>query len=163
MRRAHVRLADEAVSDRPPAARESYPGRDRSSPRRSDTGAQAIHPGYGFVGERTRFAEGLRGGTASSSSARPPSAIRAMGLKSAGKKLMERPACPTPGYHGDDQGTTRGCWRRRPRIGFPVLIKASAGGGGGKGMRVVRSAGDSPRPWRRAEARGQSAFGDDQC
>ena len=116
------------------------------------TGAQAIHPGYGFLSENDAFAEAVRRTRASSSSVRRAAAIRAMGSKSAAKTLMAKAGVPlTPGYHGDDQDPAL-LAREAGKIGFPVLIKASAGGGG-KGMRRVDEGGTSPPRSPRASAR----------
>jgi 3-methylcrotonyl-CoA carboxylase alpha subunit len=131
----HVRLADAAVCIGPAAARESYLNIERIIAAARETGAQAIHPGYGFLSENEDFAEACA--AAGLVFIGPPvAAIRAMGLKAESKKLMEKAGVPlTPGYHGDEQepGFLRG---QADAIGYPVLIKASAGGGG-KGMRAV--------------------------
>ncbi|HWI09732.1 MAG TPA: acetyl/propionyl/methylcrotonyl-CoA carboxylase subunit alpha [Burkholderiaceae bacterium] len=131
----HVRLADEAVLIGPAAARESYLVADRILAAARQTGAEAIHPGYGFLSENADFAEACeRAGIVFIGP--PASAIRAMGSKSAAKALMEKAAVPlTPGYHGDRQAAGF-LAVQADRIGYPVLIKASAGGGG-KGMRIV--------------------------
>src|SRR3984957_4508726 len=130
----HVRLADEAALTGPPAARESYLVGERILDVARRTGAEAIHPGYGFLSENAEFAEACeKAGIVFIGP--PPSAIRAMGSKSEAKKIMEKAKVPlVPGYHGDDQSPEL-LAREAERIGFPVLIKASAGGGG-KGMRV---------------------------
>lgn len=131
----HVRLADEAVCIGPAAARESYLRGDRILEAALASGAQAIHPGYGFLSENDGFAEACvaEGVTFIGP---PASAIRAMGSKSAAKALMEKAGVPlTPGYHGDNQDPDF-LANEAERIGYPVLIKASAGGGG-KGMRRV--------------------------
>jgi 3-methylcrotonyl-CoA carboxylase alpha subunit len=131
----HVRLADEAVCIGAPPPRESYLVIDKIIGAALATGAQAIHPGYGFLSENEEFAEACaKNGIAFVGP--PVSAIRAMGLKSESKKLMETAGVPlTPGYHGDNQDA--GFLRQQAdAIGYPVLIKASAGGGG-KGMRAV--------------------------
>ena len=135
----HVRMADEAVLIGPPAARESYLVAERIIEAAKRTGAQAIHPGYGFLSEKADFAEACeRAGIAFIGP--PAAAIRAMGSKSAAKALMERAGVPlTPGYHGDEQSAAF-LAQQAQRIGYPVLIKASAGGG--KGMRRVDDAAD---------------------
>ncbi len=99
----HARLADEAVLIGPPPARESYLASTASSPRRSETGAEAIHPGYGFLSENEDFAEACA--AAGIVFIGPPvAAIRAMGSKSAAKTLMEKAPVPlVPGYHGEEQ------------------------------------------------------------
>ena len=131
----HVRLADEAVRIGAAPARESYLRGDAIVAAAKATGAQAIHPGYGFLSENEDFA--AQCAAAGIVFVGPPvEAIRAMGSKSEAKKLMEKAGVPlTPGYHGDAQDEAL-LAREAARIGFPVLIKASAGGGG-KGMRRV--------------------------
>ena len=155
----HVRLADEAVGIGPPAARESYLVIDRIIAAAKDTGAQAIHPGYGFLSENEDFAEACANHGIVFVGP-PVSAIRAMGLKSESKKLMEKAGVPlTPGYHGDNQEPAF-LREQADRIGYPVLIKASAGGGG-KGMRVVRGAGEFADALASCQREAQSAFGND--
>ena len=136
----HVRLADEAVHIGPSPARESYLVAEKILAAAKATGAQAVHPGYGFLSENEAFAEACaKEGVVFIGP--PASAIRAMGSKSAAKKLMEKAGVPlTPGYHGDDQDPAL-LAKEAARIGYPVLIKASAGGGG-KGMRAVEKAED---------------------
>ena len=136
----HVRLADEAVCIGPAAARESYLVADKILAAALQTGAQAVHPGYGFLSENANFAD-----TCAQAGVifigPPASAIRAMGSKSAAKTLMEKAGVPlTPGYHGDNQEPGF-LAAQAEKIGYPVLIKASAGGGG-KGMRRVDAAAD---------------------
>ena len=136
----HVRLADEAVCIGPAAARESYLVADKILAAALQTGAQAVHPGYGFLSENADFAD-----TCAQAGVifigPPASAIRAMGSKSAAKTLMEKAGVPlTPGYHGDNQEPGF-LAAQAEKIGYPVLIKASAGGGG-KGMRRVDAAAD---------------------
>ncbi|MDP1957879.1 MAG: biotin carboxylase N-terminal domain-containing protein, partial [Rhodocyclaceae bacterium] len=131
----HVRLADEAVCIGPAAARESYLVIDKIIAAAKSTGAQAIHPGYGFLSENEEFAEACAANGVVFIGP-PVAAISAMGLKSESKKLMEQAGVPlTPGYHGDAQDSVY-LREQADRIGYPVLIKASAGGGG-KGMRAV--------------------------
>ncbi len=115
------------------------------------TGAQAVHPGYGFLSENETFAQACA--DAGIAFIGPPaSAIAAMGSKSAAKTLMEKAQVPlVPGYHGDKQDPAF-LKEQADRIGYPVLIKASAGGGG-KGMRVVQSGEEFERPWPRASAK----------
>lgn len=131
----HVRLADEAILIGSAPARDSYLAAEKILAACRQTGAQAVHPGYGFLSENGDFAEMLAGNGIvfiGPSAA----AIRAMGSKSEARKLMEKAGVPlTPGYHGDDQAPA---WLKQQAdaIGYPVLIKAAAGGGG-KGMRVV--------------------------
>ncbi len=135
----HVRLADEAVHIGPSPARESYLNGARIIAAAQQTGAQAIHPGYGFLSENAEFAQAVI--DAGLVWVGPlPAAITAMGLKDAAKKLMQQAGVPTtPGYLGEDQSEAR-LTREADAIGYPVLIKAVAGGGG-KGMRKV----DAPR------------------
>ncbi len=136
----HVRLADEAVCIGPAAARESYLVADKIIEAARRTGAQAIHPGYGFLSENEEFAEACAANDLVFIGP-PASAIRAMGSKSEAKKLMGAANVPlTPGYHGDDQ-TPELLHKEADQIGYPVLIKAAAGGGG-KGMRLVEQSGD---------------------
>jgi 3-methylcrotonyl-CoA carboxylase alpha subunit len=155
----HVRLADEAVLIGPPAARESYLVADRILQAAKQTGAEAVHPGYGFLSENEDFAEACaREGIEFIGP--PPAAIRAMGSKSAAKQLMEKAGVPlTPGYHGDNQDPAF-LAAESQRIGFPVLIKASAGGGG-KGMRRVDRAEDFEAALTSCKREAINAFGDD--
>jgi 3-methylcrotonyl-CoA carboxylase alpha subunit len=134
----HVRLADDAVLIGPAAAAESYLRPQKLLAAAAQTNASAIHPGYGFLSENPAFADAVK--AAGLAWVGPPaSAIRAMGLKDAAKKLMAAAGVPvTPGYLGDDQDPER-LQLEAAAIGFPVLIKAVAGGGG-KGMRKVESA-----------------------
>src|SRR5690242_12383419 len=131
----HVRQADEAVHIGPSPARESYLSGEKIIAAAKATGAEAIHPGYGFLSENAEFAE--RVAAAGLIFVGPPaSAIRAMGSKSEAKALMERASVPVvPGYHGKDQ-KDGALSAAADLIGYPVLLKASAGGGG-KGMRRV--------------------------
>ncbi len=156
----HVRLADEAVRIGPAPARESYLQAGKILEAARITGAQAVHPGYGFLSENAEFAEAC-GAAGVVFVGPPPAAIRAMGSKSAAKALMEKAGVPlTPGYHGPEQ-EPRTLAAQAERIGYPVLIKASAGGGG-KGMRRV----DDPAAFADALAsckrEAASAFGDDR-
>ncbi|MEO1459927.1 MAG: biotin carboxylase N-terminal domain-containing protein, partial [Pseudomonadota bacterium] len=156
----HVRHADEAVLIGPAAASESYLRGAHLLEAAAQTGADAIHPGYGFLSENPEFAEAVA--AAGRIWVGPPaSAIRAMGLKDAAKRLMEEAGVPvTPGYHGAEQDPAF-LAERAAEIGFPVLVKASAGGGG-KGMRRV----DDPRDFEEALVRARSeaaaSFGDDR-
>ena len=156
----HVRLADEAVHIGPAPARESYLVGAKILAAAKATGAQAIHPGYGFLSENDVFAESCaRQGIVFIGP--PASAIRAMGSKSAAKTLMGKAGVPlTPGYHGDDQDPAL-LAKEAERIGFPVLIKASAGGGG-KGMRRVDAAADFAAALASCQREAKSAFGDDR-
>jgi len=136
----HVRLADEAVCIGPAEARESYLVAGRILDAAGRTGAQAVHPGYGFLSENDQFAEACA--AAGIVFIGPPAAaIRAMGSKSEAKKIMGAANVPlTPGYHGDNQEPAY-LHAQAEAIGYPVLIKAAAGGGG-KGMRRVEKSGD---------------------
>ena len=131
----HVAACDEAVHIGASAPKDSYLRWDKIIAAAKATGAQAIHPGYGFLSENEAFAQACA--NAGLVFIGPPaSAIKAMGLKAESKQLMERAGVPlVPGYHGADQDPAR-LQREADAIGYPVLIKASAGGGG-KGMRVV--------------------------
>ena len=155
----HVRLADEAVLLGPAAARESYLVADKIIAAAKQTGAQAIHPGYGFLSENEDFAEACAANGLVFIGP-PASAIRAMGSKSEAKKLMGNAAVPlTPGYHGDDQ-TPALLHAEADKIGYPVLIKAAAGGGG-KGMRLVEKSADFPDALASCKREAASSFGDD--
>ncbi|MBN8464360.1 MAG: acetyl/propionyl/methylcrotonyl-CoA carboxylase subunit alpha [Dechloromonas sp.] len=155
----HVRLADEAVLLGPAAARESYLVADRIVDACKRTGAQAVHPGYGFLSENADFADALA--AAGITFIGPPaSAIRAMGSKSEAKKLMGSASVPlTPGYHGDDQTPTL-LHHEADQIGYPVLIKAAAGGGG-KGMRLVEKSEDFPDALASCKREAASSFGNE--
>ncbi len=155
----HVRLADEAVLLGPAAARESYLVADRILDAARRTGAQAVHPGYGFLSENADFSEACAANGITFIGP-PASAIRAMGSKSEAKKLMGKAAVPlTPGYHGDDQ-TPALLHREADQIGYPVLIKAAAGGGG-KGMRLVDRSEDFPDALASCKREAISSFGDE--
>jgi len=159
-RALHVREADEAVLIGPAAARESYLDQARVLAAARATGAEAIHPGYGFLSENAEFAEAVMAAGIVWIGA-PPAAIRAMGLKDAAKTLMVEAGVPvTPGYMGEDQSPER-LKAEADAIGYPVLIKAVAGGGG-KGMRRVDAGEaflDALGSCRREAA---SSFGDDR-
>ena len=155
----HVRLADEAVHIGPAAARESYLRGDALLDAARATGAQAIHPGYGFLSENADFAD-ARAAAGITFIGPPPSAIRAMGDKSAAKALMAKAGVPlTPGYHGDQQAPDF-LRAQADGIGYPVLIKASAGGGG-KGMRKVERSEDFVDALASCQREAASAFGND--
>jgi len=159
-RGAHVALADDAVLIGPAPARESYLRVEALLDAARRTGADAVHPGYGFLAENADFAEACAAAGLVFLGP-PPSAIRAMGSKSAAKSLMETASVPlVPGYHGEDQSPIL-LAAEAGRIGFPVLIKASAGGGG-KGMKIVRSADDFADALASAKREAASAFGDDR-
>jgi len=157
---AFVREADEAVWIGAAPSSDSYLKGERIIEAALDTGAEAIHPGYGFLSENAGFADAvIRAGL--SWVGPPPEAIRAMGLKDAAKALMARHGVPvTPGYHGDDQSLRR-LKAAAAEIGYPVLIKAVAGGGG-RGMRKVEVAGDFADMLASARREAMAAFGDER-
>jgi len=156
----HVHDADAAVCIGPAAARESYLVGEKIIAAARETGAEAIHPGYGFLSENAAFAEAVMAAGLTWIGP-PPAAIRAMGLKDAAKALMQKAGVPvTPGYLGEDQsGKTLA--KEAGRIGFPVLIKAVAGGGG-KGMRRVDQAADFDAALAAAKREAKASFGDDR-
>jgi 3-methylcrotonyl-CoA carboxylase alpha subunit len=154
----HVTLADEAVHIGGSAATDSYLLSDRVIEAALQTGAQAVHPGYGFLSENPEFAEKLAkaGLVFIGPSA---DAIRKMGLKDQAKHLMEQAGVPVvPGYHGIEQDADF-LADEAEKIGYPVLIKARAGGGG-KGMRLVEKAGDFKTALGSAQREGKASFGD---
>ncbi len=156
----HVRLADEAYCVGPAASRESYLRIESIIDAAQRSGAQAIHPGYGFLSENEAFAQACA--EAGIVFVGPPvESIRAMGSKSAAKSLMERAKVPlVPGYHGDDQDPAL-LQKEADRIGYPVLIKASAGGGG-KGMRVVNASAGFAAALASCQREARASFGDDR-
>jgi 3-methylcrotonyl-CoA carboxylase alpha subunit len=155
----HVTLADEAWPIGAAPARESYLVGERIVEVARRSGAEAIHPGYGFLSENADFAEGCA--AAGVVFIGPPvAAIRAMGSKSAAKTLMEKAGVPlVPGYHGQAQDFST-LAAAAERIGYPVLIKASSGGGG-KGMRIVERAGGLADAIAGAKREALASFGDD--
>ena len=157
-RAMHVALADEAVHIGPPSAAESYLLGERIIAAALATGAEAIHPGYGFLSENPDFVDAVQ--TAGLRFIGPSaSAIRAMGLKDAAKNLMQKAGVPVvPGYQGENQEVAF-LAAEAERIGYPVLIKARAGGGG-KGMRKVDAPADFAEALASAQREGQAAFGD---
>ena len=156
----HVAMANQAVLIGPARARDSYLNVDRLIEAARSSGAEAVHPGYGFLSESAEFAQACAeaglifvGPTADM--------IKAMGSKSGAKMLMEKAGVPlVPGFHGEaqDEATLA---TAADRIGFPVLVKASAGGGG-RGMRIVRSAGELAPAVVSARREAKAAFGDDR-
>ena len=156
----HVAMADEAVLLGPARARDSYLNIARVIDAARRSGAEAVHPGYGFLSESAEFAQSCLdaglvfvGPTAGM--------ITAMGSKSGSKMLMEKAGVPlVPGYHGEAQDEAI-LAEAADRIGFPVLVKASAGGGG-RGMRIVRSAAELPAAVVSARREAKAAFGDDR-
>jgi len=156
----HVRMADEAVHIGPSPARESYLVGEKIIAAAKATKAQAIHPGYGFLSENAEFAEAVIDAGLIWVGPRPDS-IRAMGLKDAAKKLMAAAGVPvTPGYLGEDQDPKR-LQQEADAIGYPILIKAVAGGGG-KGMRRVDAAKDFQDALESCKREAASSFGDDR-
>jgi 3-methylcrotonyl-CoA carboxylase alpha subunit len=156
----HAQQADEAVFIGPALAAESYLSPEKILAAAAQSGARAIHPGYGFLSENPAFAEAVK--AAGLVWVGPPaSAIRAMGLKDAAKRLMTEAGVPvTPGYLGDDQDARR-LHSEAAAIGFPVLIKAVAGGGG-KGMRKVDAAADFAAALTSCRREAAASFGDDR-
>jgi len=156
----HVALADEAFRIGAAPAADSYLRAGRIVEAAKRSGARAVHPGYGFLSENAEFAERCADSGVTFIGP-PPGAIRAMGDKSAAKAVMERAGVATvPGYHGGDQDD--GFLRAEAgRIGYPVLIKASSGGGG-KGMRAVAAPGDFDAALAACRREARSAFGDDR-
>ncbi|KTT14913.1 acetyl/propionyl/methylcrotonyl-CoA carboxylase subunit alpha [Pseudacidovorax intermedius] len=155
----HVRACDEAVALGGNAPKESYLRWERILEAARATGAEAIHPGYGFLSENEDFARACaEAGLVFIGP--PPSAIQAMGLKAESKRLMEKAGVPlVPGYHGADQDPAL-LQREADRIGYPVLIKASAGGGG-KGMRIVEKSEDFAPALASCQREAINSFGDD--
>ncbi len=156
----HVRMADEAVHIGPSPAAESYLVIDKIISACQQTNADAVHPGYGFLSENPTFARALK--KAGTIFIGPePESMEAMGLKDAAKKLMSDAGVPvTPGYHGKDQ-TPELLKSEAGKIGYPVLIKAVAGGGG-KGMRKVEREDDFLGALASCQREAKSSFGDDR-
>jgi 3-methylcrotonyl-CoA carboxylase alpha subunit len=155
-----AREADAAVCIGPAAARESYLDQAKILTAAKATGAAAIHPGYGFLSENAEFAEAVQAAGLVWVGA-PPAAIRAMGLKDAAKRLMIEAGVPvTPGYLGDDQNPER-LQAEADRIGYPILIKAVAGGGG-KGMRRVDASEAFAESLSSCRREAAASFGDDR-
>jgi 3-methylcrotonyl-CoA carboxylase alpha subunit len=156
----HVTMADEAVLLGPSRARDSYLNIERVIEAAHKSGAEAIHPGYGFLSENADFAKACLdagivfvGPTAEM--------MQAMGSKSGSKQLMEKAGVPlVPGYHGEAQDDAT-LAAAANKIGFPVLVKASAGGGG-RGMRIVRAANELAASVESAKREAKAAFGDDR-
>jgi 3-methylcrotonyl-CoA carboxylase alpha subunit len=155
----HVAACDEAVHIGASAPRESYLRWERILEAAKASGAQAVHPGYGFLSENEAFAQACaEAGLVFIGP--PPSAIKAMGLKAESKQLMEQAGVPlVPGYHGADQDPAL-LQAEADRIGYPVLIKASAGGGG-KGMRAVDRSADFAAALASCKREATNSFGDD--
>ncbi len=156
----HVKLSDEAYLIGPPPAAQSYLAIETLIDVARQSGADCVHPGYGFLSENAEFAEAcVKAGVVFVGP--PPSAIRAMGLKDRAKAQMEKAGVPVvPGYHGDRQ-EPKFLKEKAYEIGYPVLIKAVAGGGG-KGMRRVDRHADFDAALESAKREAASAFGDDR-
>ena len=155
----HVAVCDEAVHIGSSAPKDSYLRWERILEAAKATGAQAIHPGYGFLSENEEFAQACQNAGLVFIGP-PPSAIKDMGLKAESKQLMEKAGVPlVPGYHGADQDPVL-LQREADRIGYPVLIKASAGGGG-KGMRAVDKSEDFAAALASCKREAINSFGDD--
>lgn len=155
----HVRLADEAVHIGGSAPAESYLNIERIVAAAKTTGAEAVHPGFGFLSERPAFVKAVE--AAGLVFIGPsPETMDQMGAKDTAKMIMEKAGVPVvPGYHGDNQDEQFLADKAR-EIGFPLMIKASAGGGG-KGMRIVHEAKDFAEALKSAKRESKSAFGDD--
>ena len=158
-RAKHVAACDEAVHIGGSAPKDSYLQWERILAAARATGAQAVHPGYGFLSENEAFADACaKAGLVFIGP--PSSAIEAMGLKAESKRLMEKAGVPlVPGYHGTDQDPAL-LQREADRIGYPALIKASAGGGG-KGMRVVEKSEDFAAALASCQREARNSFGSD--
>ncbi len=156
----HVRVADEAVRIGPPAPQDSYLNIPAILEAARKTGAEAIHPGYGFLAENADFAEACE--RARTVFIGPPAAvIRKMGDKAAAKAVMQAAGVPcVPGYYGEDQSDKR-LAAEAQKLGFALLIKA-VGGGGGRGIRPVRAASELQEQLAAARREAKSAFGDDR-
>jgi acetyl/propionyl-CoA carboxylase alpha subunit len=157
---AHVRDADRAVVIGPAEARDSYLNNDAILAAARESGAEAVHPGYGFLSENAAFAEAVTEAGLIWIGP-PPAAIRAMGAKDEAKRLAAAAGVPvTPGYLGEDQ-SEGALEREAAAIGYPILIKAIAGGGG-KGMRKVESRQAFAAALASARREAKAAFGDDR-
>ena len=155
----HVQLADEAYCIGEAPAAKSYLQAEKIIAVAKTTGAQAIHPGYGFLSENVDFADLCERNNITFIGP-PSSAIRAMGSKSAAKEIMARANVPlVPGYYGQEQDSEF-LLKEAEKIGFPVLLKASAGGGG-KGMRIVHKAAEFNESLTACQREALSSFGDD--
>jgi 3-methylcrotonyl-CoA carboxylase alpha subunit len=154
----HTRVCDEAIAIGPPPPRESYLSIDRLIRAATRSGAACIHPGYGFLSENAEFAQACADAGIVFVGPSPES-MRAFGLKDRAKSLMAKAGVPVvPGFHGDNQDATF-LKRKAYEIGYPVLIKAVAGGGG-KGMRRVDKHADFETALESAAREGEAAFGD---
>ncbi|MDX1661604.1 MAG: acetyl-CoA carboxylase biotin carboxylase subunit [Gemmatimonadota bacterium] len=154
----HVWIADQAIEIGPAPSRDSYLDVEKILNAAHEAGADAIHPGYGFLAENAGFAEAVE--DAGLVWIGPPAeAIRAMGEKTAARRTMEDAGVPVIPGTVEAIDDAEAAAREADRIGFPVLLKAAAGGGG-KGMRVVRAPADLARGFRAASSEAESAFGD---
>ncbi|RLA43000.1 MAG: 3-methylcrotonyl-CoA carboxylase [Gammaproteobacteria bacterium] len=156
----HVTMADEAVNIGPAPSKESYLLAERVIDAAKKTGAQAVHPGYGFLSENAAFSEACKQNNIVFIGP-PVAAIEAMGSKSAAKSIMEKAGVPlVPGYHGDEQSPAV-LKKHADDMGYPVLLKATAGGGG-KGMRQVWSSEEFDEALEAAKRESLSSFGDER-
>jgi len=156
----HVRMADEAIHIGGSAPADSYLNMERIIAAARSIGAEAIHPGFGFLSERPAFVKAIE--AAGLVFIGPsPDTMDKMGAKDTAKAIMEKAGVPVvPGYHGDNQDETFLAGKAK-EIGFPLMIKAAAGGGG-KGMRIVRSGSEFSEALKSAKRESKSAFGDDK-
>lgn len=156
----HVSSADQAIAIGPAPAEQSYLDADKLVAAARQAGADAVHPGYGFLAENADFAKACaEHGIVFVGP--PPAAIAAMGSKVEARRIMQQAGVPvTPGYHGTEQGEAT-LLAEAEKIGFPVMLKAALGGGG-RGMREVESAGDFGDALKAARREARAAFGDDE-
>ena len=155
----HVEMADEAIHIGAAPSRESYLAMDKIIAAANQTGAQAIHPGYGFLSENAAFCQ-LCADNNITFIGPPIEAIKAMGSKSAAKNIMQKADVPlVPGYHGDNQDPAF-LKQTADEMGYPVLLKAAAGGGG-KGMRQVWAAEEFDEALATAKRESMNAFNDE--
>ena len=156
----HVSQADQAIAIGPAPAEQSYLDADKLIDAARQAGADAIHPGYGFLAENADFAQACaEHGVVFVGP--PPAAIAAMGSKVEARRIMQQAGVPvTPGYHGTEQDEAT-LLAEAERIGFPVMLKAALGGGG-RGMREVESAGDFGGALKAARREARAAFGDNE-
>ncbi|MEV1333194.1 acetyl-CoA carboxylase biotin carboxylase subunit [Micromonospora costi] len=157
---APVRLADEAVRIGPAASRRSYLNAAAIVEAARQVGAQAVHPGYGFLSEDADFAE-ICAENGLTFIGPPPAVMASLADKSSARALMSRAGLPLPAGSVQPVSTVEAAVEVAAGIGYPVIVKAAAGGGG-RGMTVVRSAADLPRAYARTRAAAQAAFGDDR-
>ena len=155
----HVKMADEAVCIGPPPSAESYLLKEKILQVALDTGAQAIHPGYGFLSENAEFSR-MCTDAGVTFIGPPPEALEAMASKSKSKAIMEAANVPVvPGYYGEDQSEAL-LREEADKIGYPIMLKAVMGGGG-KGMRIVHSEDEFSRALASVKAESMASFGDD--